>query len=145
MRPESIEVDEAPSLIGSPAPMQPGPDSLDVSVVIPCLDEELTIGECVRRAWDAIEREGLRGEVIVVFRTGVSDAHCGLRVVRRSALRDLDLRTTGMEFATEMVVKAKLAGLRVNETPITYAPRPAGSESKLHSLTDGLRHLRFLL
>ncbi|HEY7283224.1 MAG TPA: glycosyltransferase family 2 protein, partial [Actinomycetota bacterium] len=222
---------------------------LDVTVVIPCLDEEETIERCVREARAAIERQRMRGEVLVVdngsrdrsaelaaaagaivvhedrrgygrayltglehargrfillgdgdatydfdelprfvsamdegadmvlgsrirgrilpgampwhhrwignpaltgllnliYRTGVSDAHCGLRMVRRSALPRLGLRSTGMEFASEMVVKAKLAGLRIAERPITYAARPGGSRSKLRSLHDGLRHVLYLL
>jgi hypothetical protein len=222
---------------------------LDVSVVIPCLDEEETITGCVLDARAAIDRMGLRGEVLVVdngsrdsspelaaaagaivvheerrgygrayltglehargrfillgdgdatydfdelprflaamedgadmvlgsrirgrilpgampwhhrwignpaltgllnllYRTGVSDAHCGLRMVRRSALPRMGLRATGMEFASEMVVKAKLAGLRIDERPITYAPRPGGSHSKLRSLHDGIRHVLYLL
>jgi hypothetical protein len=75
----------------------------------------------------------------------VSDAHCGLRMVARSALPRLQLRTPGMEFASEMVISAKRAGLRIEETPITYSPRPAGSHSKLHSVRDGLRHVRYIL
>ena len=222
---------------------------LDVSIVIPCLDEEGTIAGCVAEARGAIERNRLRGDVIVVdngstdrsaelaaaagatvvveprrgygrayltgldaargrfvllgdgdatydfdelprfldamndsadlvlgsrirgrimpgampwhhrwignpaltgllnllFRTRVSDAHCGLRMVRRSALRRMELRSTGMEFASEMVIKAKRAGLRIAERPITYSARPDGSRSKLRSLPDGLRHVVYLL
>jgi len=87
----------------------------------------------------------LTGLLNVLFRTGVSDAHCGLRMVARSALPRLDLRTPGMEFASEMVINAKRAGLRIEETPITYAARPSGSHSKLHSVRDGLRHVRYIL
>ncbi|HET6848253.1 MAG TPA: flippase-like domain-containing protein [Gaiellales bacterium] len=87
----------------------------------------------------------LTGLLNVLFRTGVSDAHCGLRMVARSALPRLELRTPGMEFASEMVINAKRANLRIAETPITYSPRPAGSHSKLHSVRDGLRHVRYIL
>jgi len=87
----------------------------------------------------------LTGLLNVLFRTGVSDAHCGLRMVARSALPRLDLRTPGMEFASEMVINAKRAGLRIEETPITYEARPSGSHSKLHSVRDGLRHVRYIL
>jgi hypothetical protein len=66
-------------------------------------------------------------------------------MVRREALARLGLRSTGMEFASEMVVKARLAGLRVAETPVTYSPRPLGARSKLRSIPDGIRHLVFLL
>jgi GT2 family glycosyltransferase len=79
----------------------------------------------------------------VFFRTGVKDAHCGMRAVRRDALERLDLRTTGMEFASEMVIRAAKAGLDVRQFPIEYHPR--GGESKLSSFRDGWRHLRFLL
>ncbi len=219
-----------------------------VSVVIPCLDEEATIGACVRSAWDGIHAAGVDGEVIVVdngsadrsaelaqaagavvvresqrgygsaylagmrrargdwilmgdgdgtydfgelprflaagrdadmvvgsrllgrilpgampwhhrfignpvltgmlnllFGAGVSDAHCGLRMVRREAADRIGLRTTGMEFASEMIIQAAGAGLVIAETPITYGARPEGSRSKLRSVPDGLRHVRFML
>jgi glycosyltransferase involved in cell wall biosynthesis len=216
------------------------------SIVIPCLNEAENIGECVRRAWAALQTHDIAGEVIVVdngstdgsgdlaraagatvvtekrrgygsaylagfdaargrhivmadadltydfdeihrfvehleqgadlvmgdrmdniqpgamswlhryvgnpilsgilnlfFRTGVRDAHCGMRAVRRSSLPDLDLRTTGMEFASEMVIRAAKENLRIEQFPIEYHPR--SGESKLSSFRDGWRHLRFLL
>jgi hypothetical protein len=219
---------------------------IDVSVVIPCLNEADSIATCVERAVNVLEREGLRGEVVVAdngsddgssalareagarvvteprrgygsayragfsaahgryivmadadltydfddiprfveelkgggdlvigdrmdnihpgampwlhryvgnpvltgllnafFRTGVSDAHCGMRGVRREALPRLDLRTTGMEFASEMVIRAAKENLDIRQFPIEYHPR--GGESKLSSFRDGWRHLRFLL
>jgi uncharacterized protein (TIRG00374 family) len=219
-----------------------------VSVVIPCLDEEATIGGCVRSAWAGIRAAGVEGEVIVVdngssdrsaeralaagavvvqesargygsaylagmrrargdwilmgdgdgtydfgelprfltagrdadmvvgsrllgrimpgampwhhrfignpvltgmlnllFDAGVSDAHCGLRMVRRDAADRIGLRTTGMEFASEMIIQAAGTGLVIAETPITYGARPEGSRSKLRSVPDGLRHVRFML
>jgi glycosyltransferase involved in cell wall biosynthesis len=222
-------------------------ETLDVSVVIPCLNEAETIATCVRKARRAMERDGLRGEVIVVdngssdhsdliaaeegarvinetrrgygnaylagfaaargrsivmadgdntydfdlvgqfvkpleagadlvmgsrmkgtihkgampalhryvgnpiltgilnlmYGSGVSDAHCGMRAFRREALERLDLRMPGMEFASEMVIRASKAGLRIEEIPIEYHPRLG--ESKLNSFRDGWRHLRFLL
>jgi hypothetical protein len=219
---------------------------IDVSVVIPCLNEAESIAACVQRAVDVLEREGLQGEVVVAdngsedgssalareagarviteprrgygsaylagfsaargryivmadadltydfddiprfvreldaggdlvigdrmdniqpgampwlhryvgnpvltgllnvfFRTGVSDAHCGMRGIRREALPLLDLRTTGMEFASEMVIRAAKENLDIRQFPIEYHPR--GGESKLSSFRDGWRHLRFLL
>jgi glycosyltransferase involved in cell wall biosynthesis len=217
-----------------------------VSVVIPCLNEEVNIERCVREATAALEAGGLRGEVLVVdndsddrsaelaagagarvvveprrgygsaylagfaaargtyivmadadltydfreipsfverlaagaelvmgnrmhnikpgampwlhryignplltgllnlfFRTGVRDAHCGMRALRRDVLDTLDLRTTGMEFASEMVIRAAKQHLAIAEVDIEYHPR--GGESKLSSFRDGWRHLRFLL
>jgi glycosyltransferase involved in cell wall biosynthesis len=217
-----------------------------VSVVIPCLNEAGNIEQCVARAWEALDRHGLKGEVVVVdnasedgsaelaaaagarvvheprrgygsaylagfaaargefivmmdadltydtdeiphfvgeleggadlvmgdrmdnihpgampwlhryvgnpilsgilnlfFRTGVRDAHCGMRAVRREVLPSLDLRTTGMEFASEMVIRAAKEGLEIRQFPIEYHPR--AGESKLSSFRDGWRHLRFLL
>ena len=228
------------------APAPPAEEPL-VSVVIPCLNEAETIATCVRKARRAMERDGLRGEVIVVdngssdhsdliaaeegarvinetrrgygnaylagfaaargrsivmadgdntydfdlvgqfvkpleegadlvmgsrmkgtihkgampalhryvgnpiltgilnlmYGSGVSDAHCGMRAFRREALERLDLRMPGMEFASEMVIRASKAGLRIEEIPIEYHPRLG--ESKLNSFRDGWRHLRFLL
>jgi hypothetical protein len=224
-----------------------GAETLEVSVVIPCLNESETIAICIRKAKAAMERDGISGEVIVVdngstdgsdliaaeegarvinearrgygnaylagfaaaggrfivmadgddtydfdlvgqfvkplergadmvmgsrfqgkihkgampalhrylgnpvltgilnlfYRTGVSDAHCGMRAFRRDALDRLDLRMPGMEFASEMVIRASKVGLRIEEIPIEYHPRVG--ESKLKSFRDGWRHLRFLL
>ena len=221
-------------------------DELLVSVVIPCLNEEENIEECVRTALGVLEREGIRGEVVVannasedrsaelataagarvvleprrgygsaylagfaaargkyivmgdadltydfneiptfvehldagadlvmgdrmdniqpgampwlhryvgnpilsrflnvLYRTGVRDAHCGMRAIRRSSLPVLDLQTPGMEFASEMVIRAAKRGLDIRQFPIDYHPR--GGESKLNTWNDGWRHLRFLL
>jgi glycosyltransferase involved in cell wall biosynthesis len=85
----------------------------------------------------------LTGILNVFFRTGVSDAHCGMRALRRDVLPRLDLRTTGMEFASEMVIRAAKEKLDIREFPIEYHPR--GGDSKLSSFRDGWRHLRFLL
>jgi glycosyltransferase involved in cell wall biosynthesis len=85
----------------------------------------------------------LTGVLNLFFRTGVNDAHCGMRAVRREVLPRLDLRTTGMEFASEMVIRASKEKLDIREFPIEYHPR--GGESKLSSFRDGWRHLRFLL
>jgi glycosyltransferase involved in cell wall biosynthesis len=85
----------------------------------------------------------LSGFLNLLFRTGVRDAHCGMRAVRRSSLPAMDLRTPGMEFASEMVIRASKAKLDIREFDIQYHPR--GGESKLSTWRDGWRHLRFLL
>lgn len=224
----------------------PGTDP-EVSVVMPCLNEEATVGACVRLALDAMARAGIDGEVIVAdngstdasaeiaaaagarvvavpvrgygaayvaglaeargsylvlgdadgtydfarvpdfvlklregndlvlgsrfagqilpgampwlhryvgnpvltgilgifFGRQVSDAHCGMRALTREACDRMRLRTTGMEFASEMVAMALRQQLRVAEIPIVYRPR--AGESKLRSFRDGWRHLRFML
>jgi glycosyltransferase involved in cell wall biosynthesis len=219
--------------------------ALEVSVVIPCLNEAENIAECVRRAWEVLERNELPGEVIVVdngsddgsaalaraagatvideprrgygqaYLTGfeaasgdyivmidadltydfdeiprfvaelnrggelvmgnrlngvqpgamsitskignpilsgflnlvhtspVKDAHCGLRAFRRDALPALNLHSTGMEFASEMVIRAAKIKLDVRELPIQLHQR--GGESKLSPFRDGWRHLRLIL
>lgn len=222
-------------------------DELEVSIVMPCLNEAESIGLCVDKAWAALRKYGLKGEVIVCdngstdgspeiaarhgarvvfqplkgygyaymkgfeeargryilmadsdntydfndlerfltplrngadlvmgnrfkghilpgamswshryignpilsgllnlfFHTGIGDAHCGMRAFRRSAYPLMHLQTGGMEFASEMVINASKAGLKLTEVPITYYPRIG--ESKLISLRDGWRHLRFML
>jgi glycosyltransferase involved in cell wall biosynthesis len=85
----------------------------------------------------------LTGILNLFFHAGVSDAHCGMRAIRRDVLPRLDLRATGMEFASEMVIRAAKEGLDVREIPIAYHRREG--ESKLSSFRDGWRHLRFLL
>jgi glycosyltransferase involved in cell wall biosynthesis len=222
-------------------------DMIDISVVMPCLNEEGSVGICVRKALDGIQATGLSGEVIVadngstdrsvvealeagarvvhqpnrgygnaylkgfsfargriivmgdaddsydftvipelikpiedgfdyvlgsrfagqirpeamswshrrignpiltkmlniLFRLKVSDAHSGFRALTRTALEKMALHCEGMEFASEIVVKAARARLRTVEVPITYHPRIG--ESKLNALRDAWRHVRFLL
>lgn len=225
------------------------PTEIEVSIVMPCLNEEKTIGACIRQAQAALERAGLRGEVIVVdngstdrsveiaeslgarvvhqpkrgygnalrkgfeeargrylvmgdadmsydfgeaprlieklregydlvmgsrfkgcilpgampwknrwignplltgilnlfFGTRVSDAHCGLRALTKDAFQRMRLRTPGMEFASEMVVKAGLAKMRIAEVPITLHPDGRGRPPHLRPWRDGWRHLKFML
>jgi glycosyltransferase involved in cell wall biosynthesis len=220
---------------------------IDISVVMPCLNEEESVGICVSKALEGIRRSGLRGEVVVSdngstdtsvavaiaagarvvhqtargygnaylkgfaesrgrfivmgdsddtydfgelarlveplqhgydyvlgsrfggqilkgampwthryignpILTGVlnrffglksSDAHSGMRAFTREAYQRMALCCEGMEFASEIVIKAARVGLRVAEVPITYHPRTG--DSKLHSIRDGWRHLRFML
>jgi len=81
----------------------------------------------------------------VFFSIPVRDFHCGLRAFRRDSILGLNLRTTGMEFASEMVVKSSLAGLRMTEVPTTLSPDGRSRPPHLRSWRDGWRHLRFLL
>jgi glycosyltransferase involved in cell wall biosynthesis len=81
----------------------------------------------------------------IFFRIPVRDFHCGLRAFRRDPILGLNLRTTGMEFASEMVVKSSLAGLRMTEVPTTLSPDGRSRPPHLRSWRDGWRHLRFLL
>ncbi|HEX3370970.1 MAG TPA: glycosyltransferase family 2 protein [Candidatus Acidoferrales bacterium] len=222
---------------------------VELSVVMPCLDEAATVGICVKKAMEALSRHGIRGEVIVAdngstdgsqqiaremgarvvpverrgygsalqsgiaaahgkfvlmgdaddtydfsqlnefvaklnegydlvmgnrfkgkilpgampplhrylgnpvltglgrlfFKSPVGDFHCGLRAFRRDAIELLGLRTFGMEFASEMIVKAAAFGLRVTEIPTTLAPDRRDRAPHLRTWRDGWRHLRFLL
>jgi Glycosyl transferase family 2 len=79
------------------------------------------------------------------FRTPIRDFHCGLRGFDRAAIQQLALRCDGMEFASEMVVKASLFGLRIAEVPTTLSPDGRDRPPHLRSWRDGWRHLRFLL
>lgn len=79
------------------------------------------------------------------FGSKASDFHCGLRGFERGAILSLNLRTSGMEFASEMLVKATLMGLRVAEVPTTLKKDGRSRPPHLRSFRDGWRHLRFLL
>jgi glycosyltransferase involved in cell wall biosynthesis len=224
-------------------------DDIELSVVMPCLNESATVGVCVKKALDALKHHGIRGEVIVAdngstdgsqriaaesgarvvpielrgygsalhggiaaargtfvlmgdaddsydfaqlnvfveklregydlvmgnrfqggilpgampplhrylgnpvltgigrlfFKSPVGDFHCGLRAFRKDAIERLELRTLGMEFASEMVVKATAFGLRVTEIPTTLSPDGRERAPHLRTWSDGWRHLRFLL
>ena len=85
----------------------------------------------------------LTGLLNVLFGVKISDAHCGMRAVRSDALPVLDLHSTGMEFASEMVFKAFRRKLAISEIPIDYYPRVG--ESKLNRFGDAWRHVKFML
>lgn len=80
-----------------------------------------------------------------LFRSPIKDFHCGLRGYNRASMLNLELKTTGMEFASEMVVKSTLAGLQVSEVPTTLRKDGRSRPPHLRSWRDGWRHLRFLL
>ena len=79
------------------------------------------------------------------FGSPCGDFHCGLRGFSKQAIKQLNLRTTGMEFASEMVVKASLYGLKITEVPTTLSPDGRSRPPHLKTWRDGWRHLRFLL
>lgn len=85
----------------------------------------------------------LTGMLNLLFGARVSDAHCGLRAIRRDVIPQLELSATGMEFASEMVIKAGKRHIRIDEIPIDYHPRIG--ESKLSRFSDAWRHVRFML
>ena len=85
----------------------------------------------------------LSGMLRLLFRTDIGDAHCGMRSFTKAAYKRMNLKTTGMEFASEMVIKAVEVKLKIQEIPITYHPRDG--ESKLNAIRDAWRHIRFML
>ena len=80
-----------------------------------------------------------------LFRAPAKDFHCGLRAFSRDAFLRMDLRTTGMEFASEMVIKATLMGMKIVEVPTTLSPDGRSRPPHLRPYRDGWRHLRFML
>lgn len=80
-----------------------------------------------------------------MFRCRVTDFHCGLRAMRRGVVMGLGMRAPGMEFATEMVVRAALAGVRISEVPVTLRKDGRDRPSHLRRWRDGWRHVRFML
>src|SRR5205823_13965411 len=79
------------------------------------------------------------------FKSSTNDFHCGLRAVSKDAFLKMNLSSTGMEFASEMVMKATLTKLRVAEIPITLHKDGRSRQPHLRSWRDGWRHLRFML
>jgi len=79
-----------------------------------------------------------------IYKIDISDSHCGMRAFTREAYKKMNLKTEGMEFASEMVIKAHNQGLRIKEVLISYYARK-GSKSKIKSFDDGWRHLRFMV
>jgi glycosyltransferase involved in cell wall biosynthesis len=240
----------APALRGpNPVSIETGKDSLELSVVMPCLNEAETVGICVRKAWAALREAGINGEVIVAdngstdgsaqiaesegarvihvaergngnalrggiqaargvyvltadsddshdlsdipaflekihagselvtgnrflggiakgamrplhrylgtplltamgrlfFKSACRDFHCGMRAFRKDSFQRMDVRSTGMEFCTEMVVKASLLRMMVSEVPTAVSPAGRSRPPHLRTWSDGWRCFRFLL
>jgi hypothetical protein len=87
----------------------------------------------------------LSGVLNVLYGAGISDAHCGMRALTRDAFVRLRLSAAGMEFASEMVIKATLLGMKRAEVPITLHPDSRGRPPHLRPWRDGWRHLRYML
>ncbi|WP_274476029.1 glycosyltransferase family 2 protein [Mangrovimonas aestuarii] len=134
-------------------------DSHDLKHLMPFLDK-------LRQGYDMVMGNRFKGQKIpgamsflhrhignpiltgignLFFRTNVGDFHCGLRGFTKAAFNKMDLQTTGMEFASEIVVKASLNNLRITEVPTTVFPAGRSRKPHLRSFPDGWRHLRFLL
>src|ERR1700736_5483915 len=206
------------------SPIPEAPAVVEVSIVMPCLDEVETLATCVAMARQAIEKGGYSAEIIVAdygsalitgidaangrfvvigdadasydfaaiapliaklrdgydlvvgnrfmggiqpgampwshqwfgnpvltrisrifFHAPVGDTHCGLRAFTKDAYGRMRLRATGMEFASEMVIKASLKGMRITEVPVVLHPDGRSRPPHLRTWSDGWRHLRFML
>ncbi len=87
----------------------------------------------------------LTGMLNLFFRSGIDDAHCGIRAISKQAFLDCDLSSSGMEFASEMVIKASLREMRIDQVPATLARDLRDRAPHLRPWRDGWRHLRYLL
>ena len=85
----------------------------------------------------------LSGALRLFFGTSINDSHCGMRAISKKSLQKLDLQTTGMEFASEMIIKALKNNLKIKELPINYYKRKG--KSKLKTFSDAWKHMRFML
>lgn len=79
------------------------------------------------------------------YHVPVRDFHCGLRGVTQSSLRYMNLKTSGMEFATEFIAEASRNGLKIQQVPVTLHAPPKGRSSKLRTVRDGLRHVNYMI
>lgn len=134
-------------------------DSYDFTAIVPFIDK-------LREGYDLVMGNRFRGGIKpgampllhrylgnpvlsgigrLFFASPCRDFHCGLRGFRKEAIVDANLRTSGMEFASEMVVKATLFNMRIGEVPTTLSPDGRSRPPHLRSWRDGWRHLRFLL
>ena len=134
-------------------------DSYDFTDLMPFVDQlragyDLVVGNRfaggIRRGampWKnrMIGNPVLSGIGRLLFGTAARDLHCGIRGYSKAAYLRMDLRTTGMEFASEMIIKATLMGLKVTEVPTTLSPDGRERPPHLRPWRDGWRHLRFML
>jgi hypothetical protein len=129
-------------------------------------DEALPMIEMIRQGYDVCMGTRLKGTIMpgampklnrflgnpvlttigkMLFRTDLSDFHCGMRAFRKDKILALNLVTTGMEWASEMVIKSRLAGLKMTEVPVTLHKDGRNRPPHLRRWRDGWRHLRFML
>ena len=129
-------------------------------------DEAMPMILCLREGYDVCMGTRLKGRIMqgampflnrylgnpvltmigkVFFGIGLSDFHCGMRAFKKSSVLSLNLVTTGMEWASEMIIKAKLSSLKMTEVPITLYRDGRGRPPHLRPWRDGWRHLRFML
>lgn len=129
-------------------------------------DEAFQMIEKLRNGFDVCMGTRLRGKIMpgamptlnrylgnpvltaigkILFKIDLSDFHCGMRAFRRDKILGLDLVTTGMEWASEMIIKAKLAGIEMTEVPVTLYKDGRSRPPHLKPWRDGWRHLRFML
>jgi glycosyltransferase involved in cell wall biosynthesis len=134
-------------------------DSYDLSAIAPLIDKlregfDLVLGNRFKGGIEAgampWSHRWVGNPVLtfigrVFFHAGVGDMHCGLRGFSRAAYDALRLRASGMEFASEMVIKASLKGMRVTEVPVKLRPDGRSRPPHLRTWRDGWRHLRFML
>ncbi len=132
---DTYDFSQIPDLIG---PLDEGAD-----MVIGSRFEGEILPGAMTRLHQYIGNPLLSCLVNTLFEANFSDVHSGFRAFRREALDRLQLQTPGMEFASEMLIKARQSGLAIREVPIRYSPRK--TPSKLHSFADGWRHIRFVL
>jgi glycosyltransferase involved in cell wall biosynthesis len=139
--------------------MGDGDDSYDFTAIMPFIEKlregyDLVIGNRFLGGIKAgampflhryLGNPVLSGIGRLFFHSPVGDFHCGMRGFTKSAYERMDLQTTGMEFASEMVVKASLLGLRIAEVPTTLSPDGRSRPPHLRTWRDGWRHLRFML
>src|SRR5437868_5713797 len=135
------------------------PRAIELTVLMPCLDEARTVATCVRKALEVCQLAELKAEVLVADNgsrdgspelaraagAGITDAHCGMRGFSREAIRRLSLHSMGMEFASEMVIRAAQERVRIGEVPTSLKPDGRGRRPHLRTWRDGWRHLRFML
>lgn len=126
-------------------------DFLEIPELLKYIDEyDLVLGKRKYLEKDAmpflnryVGNPVLSGILRLFFKTKIKDAHTGFRAIKRKSLGKLNLKTIGMEFASEMIMQAIKNNLKIKETPIHYYKRKG--KSKLNKFPDGWRHLRFML
>lgn len=105
-------------------------------------------GGIQRRAMPLSHHIGVRGLSWIArkkYKTDVYDFHCGLRGIRKDSLKNMDYKTTGMEFATEMIAEATRKGAKIGQVPVELRRGVKGRKPKLRTVRDGFRHLRYIL
>ncbi len=122
----------------------------ELTILMPCLNEENTIQTCIEKGAMPFLHRYIGTPAIsfvgrLIYKNNIGDYNCGLRGFRRQSIIDIFLKSYGMEYASEMIVKASINNLSMCEVPVNLYKDGRNGKSHLRTFRDGIRHMKILI